>query len=193
MLTAVHTPVTWAAAPLRTGHAVSEPELLLHSALAMPCLKYTCHLEISLHSYPGGCLCCVGSFFLCPIFSPFFLYHRPCPLEKRCLWGQFLETVQGWKFFIVSLLRLTLLFLLCCLLAFIVGLEKSEAFWSVILCTGLFIFPRWKLVNSSVCSWPSEIHGQVAWCGSIFLHCAGSRQAFSIRQHVFQFWKIYVN
>lgn len=128
-----------------------------------------------------------------PYFLLFFLYHRPCPLEKRCLWGQFLETVQGWKFFIVSLLRLTLLFLLCCLLAFIVGLEKSEAFWSVILCTGLFISPRWKLVNSSVCSWPSEIHGQVAWCGSIFLHCAGSRQAFSIRQHVFQFWKIYVN
>lgn len=127
-----------------------------------------------------------------PYFLLIFYIIAHVPLRNDAYEVNFWK-LQGWKFFIVSLLRLTLLFLLCCLLAFIVGLEKSEAFWSVILCTGLFISPRWKLVNSSVCSWPSEIHGQVAWCGSIFLHCAGSRQAFSIRQHVFQFWKIYVN
>lgn len=124
-------------------------------------------------------LSCVGSLVsCCPVFSSSLIILFILLLITPCLWGKFLELVQEWKYlyYILTLTEKCIDFSLPFLL-----LRSQKPFWFLILYTGLFVFLPWKIAES-LCSWCSKIHHYLSWCGSVFAHCSGPRQALLISQ-----------
>lgn len=74
-------------------------------------------------------------------------------------------------------------------------LWKSQTpFWLLILCMcSIWLFFLSKFIDR----WKSqflEIHGDMSWCGPIFIHCIGTLVVlFKLDLHVLQFWEIFFN
>lgn len=127
-------------------------------------------------------LSCVGSLVsYCLVFSSFLIILFMLLLITPCLWGKFLELVQEWKYlyYILTLTEKCIIALLTSRFHSyswgVRSLSDSSAF--ILGCLFIFLERLWNL-----CTWCSKIHHYLSWCGSVFAHCSGPRQALLISQ-----------